>query len=108
MSERTNDGVRSSERQSLWNETDRVDCVPKVLSVEQSKGCIVKLKDEPDANKLDWDVDAKGSLELVGLLPADIIGAFVHLIGKRDLLEVASGKQTNFVQHASQAVKASD
>jgi hypothetical protein len=46
-------------------------------------------KDEPDANKLDWDLGTESVLELVGLFPADIIGAFVHLVGKRDLLEVS-------------------
>jgi len=49
-----------------------------------------KTVDEPDANKLDGYIYAESFLEFVGLLPTNVIGAFVHFIRKWDLVEVAS------------------
>lgn len=54
----------------------------------------------PNPDELDVDVDRKRLLELVGLLPANIICTLVHLVCKRDLLVVICREQSDFVKHS--------
>ena len=61
------------------------------------------IKNEPNTYKCDRDVDAKRLFEFGGLFPADIIGALVHFVGKRNLLKVPRRQQPDFVQHTSEA-----
>ena len=44
---------------------------------------------EPDAKKLNPDVDREGLLECSTLIPADLVRAGVHLVRERDLLVIA-------------------
>jgi hypothetical protein len=45
----------------------------------------------PNTEELDRNVDRKGFLECIRLLPPKIIDARKHLVGERNLLVVTSG-----------------
>ena len=51
----------------------------------------------PDTNKLDINIDAKCFLELIGLFPSQVIFTRIHLVREGDLLVVAWGEETDFV-----------
>ena len=51
----------------------------------------------PNTNKLDINIDAKSFLELIGLFPSQVIFTRIHLVREGDLLVVAWGEETDFV-----------
>jgi hypothetical protein len=49
----------------------------------------------PYANEFNINVDRESALERVGLLPPDIVCTGVHLVRKRNLLEIACREEAD-------------
>ena len=52
---------------------------------------------------MDVNIDTERSFECVALLPAEIIGFGVELIGKSKLLGIGRRQKANFVEHSREA-----
>jgi len=60
------------------------------------------LNDIPYAEELDLHVDGKGSLEVLAQVETHFVVPRIHGICERQLLEVARGEKSDFLNHASE------
>jgi hypothetical protein len=60
---------------------------------------------EPDANKLNVDIQAERALEEVGFRPCGVVCPGIHVVRERNLFGVPRRKQSHFVDHTRQGTR---